>query len=352
LLYAPARGAAQAIAARDYPWQTIQFGPPTQTTLGSRGTVMSGFTACSDDGVAYVLMIDDLSTAEMVVHSVDTDGKSIPYHALHLLGYRDITTARRFFASDRYVATLVDARPAPDLTGNTAATESENGGFVSLVLVYDRDGEFKHAVRIPPDVDALSIGVFASGDVLLVSMDPNTKAAALTVVSEKGEPLHSFPLFDNDYNMAPDAARKQPLVHTLAGGGLELAQAVAHDGNLVIVPAGTTQPMVEVSESGVVRSYDAHLPPGLALQSLLNTDGTTWYIKTYGSIRQNPNGGQSMMEGPLFGINPWDGSIAVKLSPPVKGTPLVVCERAGRFLGLTTERDSGRLEVQNGSIPR
>jgi hypothetical protein len=351
-LCARAQGTNTAGAVHDYPSQTIQFGQPTPTTLGSRGTVMSGLTACSDDGVAFVLMIDDISTAEMVVHSVEADGKSIPYHALRLISYRDITTARRFFASDLLVATLVDARPAADLTGKSDATGHDDTAFLSLVLVYDRDGQFKHAVPIPPDIDALAVGVFDSGDVLLVSMDPSTKAARLTVVSESGESLHTFPLFDNDFNTAPDAVKKQPLVHTLAGGGLELAQIVAHNGNLVIVPAGTSQPMVEISESGVVRSYDVHLPAGVALQSLLNTDGTTWYVKTYGSIRQNPNGGQSMLEGPLFGINPSDGSIRLELSPPVKGTPRIVCEHAGEFLGLTTERSSGQLEVESGSIPR
>jgi hypothetical protein len=100
-LCARAQGTNTAGAVHDYPSQTIQFGQPTPTTLGSRGTVMSGLTACSDDGVAFVLMIDDISTAEMVVHSVEADGKSIPYHALRLISYRDITTARRFFASDR-----------------------------------------------------------------------------------------------------------------------------------------------------------------------------------------------------------------------------------------------------------
>jgi hypothetical protein len=228
----------------------------------------------------------------------------------------------------------VDARPAADLTGKSDATGHDDTAFLSLVLVYDRDGQFKHAVPIPPDIDALAVGVFDSGDVLLVSMDPSTKAARLTVVSESGESLHTFPLFDNDFNTAPDAVKKQPLVHTLAGGGLELAQIVAHNGNLVIVPAGTSQPMVEISESGVVRSYDVHLPAGVALQSLLNTDGTTWYVKTYGSI------------------NPSDGSIRLELSPPVKGTPRIVCEHAGEFLGLTTERSSGQLEVESGSIPR
>jgi hypothetical protein len=173
-----------------------------------------------------------------------------------------------------------------------------------------------------------------------------------TQTARASRSLRTFPLFDNDFNTAPDAAAKQPLVHMLAGGGLELAQVVAHGGDLMIVPAGTSQPMVEVSESGVVRSYDVHLPPGVALQTLLNTDGTTWYVKTYGSIWQNPNGGQSMLEGPLFGINPADGSIRIKLSPPVKGTPRVVCEHAGEFLGLTTDRDSGRLEVESGSVPR
>jgi hypothetical protein len=348
---APGHGAAQQGASSGYPSRTIQFGAPILTTLGLQGTVMSGFTACSDDGAAFVLMIDNLSTAEMAVHSLEPDGKNISYHALQLLGYRDITTARRFFASDRYVATLVDARRSPDLTGRSDTTVQSDAAFVSLVLIYDRDGEFKRAVPIPSDVDALAIGVFDSGDVLLVSMEATTKAARLTVLSESGESLHSFPLFDNDFNTTPDAAAKQPLVRTLPGGGLELVQVVRQNGNLVIVPAGTTQPMVEVSESGVVRTYDAHLPLGLALQSLLNTDGTTWYVKTYGSIRQNPQGSQSMPEGPLFGMNPFDGSIVVKLNPPVRGTPRVVCEHAGAFLGLTTQRETGRLEVENGSIP-
>lgn len=331
--------------ASNYPMRTVQFGSPTLTTLGSRGTVMTNLTGCSDDGVAFALIMDDPDTAELVLHSIQADGKSIPYHLTRLSGYKDITMARRFFSGNRYVATLVDARPDNGPAGQIAAP------FISLVLIYDRDGEFRRAVPVPADVNVQGIGVFDSGDVLLVGMDPATKAAKLTVVSQSGEPAHSFPLFDNDFNTAPDAAKKQPLMHTLQGGGLDLVQAVAHDGNLLLVPGGTAQPMVEVSESGVVRSYDAHLPAGLVFETLLNTDGTTWYVKTYGDIWVH-DGGASMQEGPLFGINPADGSIRVELSPPVKATPRIVCEHASEFLGVTTDRDSGRLEVESGSIPQ
>jgi hypothetical protein len=86
-LHVHAQGTVPAGAVRDYPFRTIQFGAPKPTTLGSRKTGMTALTGCSDDGVAFVLMTDDLTTSEMVVHSVDADGKSVPVVA-HLPAVR------------------------------------------------------------------------------------------------------------------------------------------------------------------------------------------------------------------------------------------------------------------------
>jgi len=294
-------------------------------------------------------MADDPETGVFVIHSIDDSGKTISYHVAQVPGFIEMETPTHFFANSSYVAEISSALKEKGL-----ASEQDQTSY-PLILLFKRDGSFQKFFSLPPDFEPKTVGVFPkTGDVLVVGVTRDSKEAHIKIYRDDGQELTSFALLDDDPNTGPNSKVKQSVTDILKSGALAFAQIVSSGDNLLMVPTLTNQPILELNEHGVVRSIDVKLPQGSIFGPVLDADSLPWYMKIFGDVHTSapgdPHQGSSMSPGPVLAVNPYDGSIERIIATTPERTS-VVCEADRTLLGLTTNKDSGALELSTGAIP-
>lgn len=337
----------------DYPVPTVtlNFGSPQPTPLGKKGTVMLGNTTCAPDGTLFMEMaaIPPAEKMDYTLHSLTDGTQDVRYVAGMVPGYKKVGLGFQYFASDKGVVILGGAVPL-----DNSMTEGAKEKWVNLALVYDTKGTFQRAVPIPQDIDVLSIGMYGSGDLLVVTKDPIRNRLRLLILDNDGDIKNELSLFDYDYDAGQKMKKKQPLAKVLDAA--DLIQIVPDGDNLLLVPQGTAATVIEVNEQGIVRATDLQLPPGYLIHSLLSVNGAYWTVSAFEDVEIVPQerGGSSPVfrTGPLFQFNSLDGSLIRKIDIPKKPYNNVLCAHDGEFTALTTDKDTGRLEWLTGSVPR
>lgn len=343
-----------AVATTQYsaPTVMLSFGSPQPTPLGKKGSVMLGNTTCTPDGALFMMMMAVPPATEMdySLHSLTGATDDVRYAASPVPGYKGVSLGPDYFAGDNGVAILGGAVPL-----DNPMAEDKRGKWVNLALIYDRKGTLEHAVPIPQDIDAKSIGMYGSGDLLVITKDSARNRLRLLVLDKDGDIKSELSLFDHDYDASRKAKKEQPLAQVVDTAGA--IQIVSDGDDLLLLPQLTAAPVIEVNEQGVVRTTDLQLPPGYLIRSLLSINRAYWTISTYANAKilsdANQEGGRAVFgNGPLFQFNSFDGSLVRRIDAPEKLNNNVMCAHDGEFTALTTDKDTGRLETLTGSVPR
>jgi len=287
---------------------------------------------------------------DFVLHSLADGTEDVQFAANVVPGYKDLGWPEHYFASDNSVVTLVQAAPL-----NNSMAESEKERWVKVALVYDRKGTLEHVVPIPQDVDPKSIGMYGSGDLLLVAKDAARNRLRLLVLDKDGDIKNELSLFDGDYDAGQKAGKKQPVAKVMDAA--DFIQIIPDGNNLLLVPQGTAATVIEINEQGIVRATDLQLPPGYLIRSFLSANGAYWTISTYEHAttiydKASGKGSANFLNGPLFQFNSFDGSLVRRLDIPKELFDNVLCAHNGKFTALTTDKTTGRLEELIGSVPR
>lgn len=337
--------------ARPYPVPavTLTFSSPQLTPLGKKGTVMLGNTTCAPDGSLFLEMADSPAKWEFTVHSLTNGTQNVSYAASPVPGYERVSLGFQYYAGDSGVVILGGAMPL-----DNPMAEREKPQWVNLALVYSRKGTLEYAVPIPQDIDAKSIGLYGSGDLLVIAKDPARNRLRLLVLDKDGDIINEFSLFDHDYDAGLNATKNRPL--SKVQDGSDLIQIVPDGDNLLLLPQATAATVIEVNEQGVVRTTELQLPPGYLIRSLLSMNGAYWTVSTYTDAKIIPQasgkGSAVFRNGPLFQFNSLDGSLVRRIDSPERLHYNVLCAHDGEFTALTTDKGTGRLEVLTGSVPR
>lgn len=366
------RSSADADVPPQYPVPTVtlSFGKPQPTPLGKKGQAMLGDSTCAPDGTLFTQMY---AVSQRPIWSLDslTDGTDVVrYAATAAPGFKNISGPYKYFATDNAVVTLVAAEP---LGNSMAEHESEHRNSVTLALVYDRKGALERAVPIPPHIDPQSIGMYGSGDLLVITKDASTNRLRLLVLDHDGDIKNELSLFDYDYEANRKSGKGQPFAKYFDAAGT--IQIVPHGDNLLLVPQLTQATVVEVNEQGIVRATDLQLPHGYLIRALFPGDGPYWTVSTFGDVKiytgkvysyapgadisKSPTPvkvssktSPTFRQGSLFQFNSFDGSLVRRIDMPEKSTANILCAHNGEFTALTTDKDTGRLEMLTGSVPR
>lgn len=344
-----------AAAARpQYPVVTLKFGEPEPAPLGRKGTVMLDNPTCAPDGTLFMPMYSVHPSAGELVWALRsfTDGTdAVSYTATAAPGYQNISGPYKYFASDNAVVTLVGAAPL-----SNAMEESKRAAWRSatLALVYDRKGTLERVVPIPAKIDPRSIGMYSSGDLLVVAKDASTKRLRLLVLDHDGDIKNELSLFDYDYEANRKAAKGQPLAKL---DQTDLIHIISHGDDLLLVPQGTQATVIEVNEHGIVRATNLDLPHGYIIRSLISSDGPYWTLSTYTdakvlNVKASGLGSVTFHDGPLFQFNSFDGSLVRRINIPPKLYARSLCEHNGEFIATKKNKKTGRLEMLTGSVPR
>jgi len=148
-----AQGAAKPAeaASPDIPRIVLDFGKPLKLDLGVKNTAIGGNTACGEDGSIFLEVYVPESHNGMVLHSLAPDGKLVRFNSGNIQGYKFIGNPTRFFAGETRIAALVDAQP------EKTNLQDKSLSPVQLALIYNRQGEFQKAVRMPDGLEVSTL---------------------------------------------------------------------------------------------------------------------------------------------------------------------------------------------------
>jgi hypothetical protein len=332
----------------------LVFEASQRTSLGALGTAMSVGYVCADDGSTFLQIADSPRKVDFVLHSLQGTVGDTRFDLPHVPGYATIATnwPWNFFVNDQQVAILVQV----PVEQNQFEKQAGAMRLAWLVLLYDRKGTFQRAVPVPQDLDPKSVGIYGSGDLLVIAANPITKAAELYVLSTKGDIIRHFLLFDEDYNTSKEAKKQQPLAVMTPDGALTFMQLVANGSNLLLIPQSTSAPISEVNEHGIVRTVPLKLPEGVVVAGLLSHTKSVWKMRTNANIRlDSPNertgkiDGALQSEGPLLDFSSSDGSLLRRIDRPTNVDGIIACEHNGDYTAITTDSKDGRLEIRKAT---
>lgn len=336
------------------PSSSLSYSPPRTFSVGSKSTVFQGQFQCGSDGSiffqGYETYLDDLGVFKL--ESLSPSGDAFSFNPVAPpVGHKAYSSPFSYFVSNSRVLTLVTADKVD------AMDRSRKLGFSRFILEYDYKGNFLKSIALEPGPTILAIAGFDSGDILLVTQDTFSKNVNLIVVDGSGASQSELKLFDNDYlGMIRGGDKQEPLPDgdQILGRMLSNAQYVPYGKNLLVVPVGTSLPILEVNERGVIRSVSLNLPKGEVIGSMLPTTGLNWMIMV--ATTKNSAAGSSS-----------DGSVTISTHEiqefdPTEGNPVrridvtkglyPVCQYNGDFLFLTTRPEDGHLQSLKGSFSR
>lgn len=287
----------------------------------------------------------------LALHSLLSPTADVRFDVPLIPGYDPMFWPQSYFVNEDQVAELQVTTVAQN------PLEKRNGPAAEawVAIIFDRKGKFETAVPIPSVIDSpKAVGIYGSGNLLVIAADKATKAAEMFVLSPKGDVINHFLLLDDDYNTSKYAKSKQPLASIHEDGALTFLKVVASGQNLLLFPRVTNEPAIEVNERGIVRVVPLQLPKGTSIDSFLSQSGYVWKVRTYSGIEimKDSKTGETtgnMTQGSILEFNSFDGSLLRKINLPAKMNGLIACEHNGDYTALTTDPKDGRLELVKGT---
>jgi hypothetical protein len=255
--------------------------PETIKNLGP-GAMVAGRFDCGDNGTIYALVqgavtgtnADPKPDGEFALLGIHPDGavRSFPWWAAP--GFSRILTIRSTFVGNGQVFLLVRGERANEGHGLTARSEA--------VLKFDANGILKDSVALARNMSPWVLGVFPSGNLLLVSEDRLNHRVALDLVDQHGVFIRRLKLNQNDL-----LERAAQLPHSRRGTGsyspgflIGSSRLVPWNGHLLLVPLLTSGlPISEIGEDGIISSTDIHLPEKVVLESILSSSDSTFTVQ-------------------------------------------------------------------------
>jgi hypothetical protein len=341
---------------------TLEYSKPQFVMgLNSMSGMVGSFQCTAGDDVVAQVSVDagqpdnsghNASRLLLLIIRPDGSTTSLPWQSVP--GYSRVYPPRRVFASDDSVYAFVMALENKPLDAGSRPLR------VPLVLKFDDSGTLKNVVRLATDTLPVSFGVFPSGNLLVVSKDRLNSRMRLQVLKSNGDNGYDLPLGDNDYTQHHGATADGPQgeVSFSADFLVGATDIYSRGQNLLLVPIATaTLPVLEVSESGIVRSVVPRLPKGSVIAGFVPSTGSNWNIRLGGindSTYSHPDssgtlGGASMKMSTLMAeFSPNDGSLVRELDlGAVDVYP--ACAEPNQYTLFTGHYEDGQLQIVEAS---
>lgn len=336
--------------AYPFPTHMLRFDDPKPANLGKGSRITVAEFTCAPDGAVFLQLPDSPTDYEMILHSLKGPTENVRFDTKDVSGYHYVTL-QHYFVNERRVAILASAVPVPHSLEKTPKQPKP----VQIILLYDRKGKLEDTFQLPADINAKAIGIYGSGDLLVVDVNEDTKAARFIVMDNKGNQKNEFLLFDSDYNSSP-GVKKDRVVKALGANGVFLSMQMAPFGdNLLIFPRFTAEPVLEVNEGGVVHSVKLQVPSGYSLDSFFSLTPTSWEIHTNlpAIINTDPNTSQATAgfhPGPVLNFNAVDGSVIEEIRMPKRPNGILVCDHNGTYTAFGTAHLTGEITLLTGHV--
>jgi hypothetical protein len=324
------------------PLTRLSYSDPQVFPIGNRNMGLLADMRCGTDETVFLEALDPSEMQEGGgIFALRPDGNVARFEHIPS-GLKNLSVPLSFFVNDERLYTLQEAeRPNPD---DPAKVPDK----VYVVQIYGLSGTWENSLVLQPGMNPISIAAFNSGKILISSFDPLNEEMALHTLDSNGRALSTLRLFDHDYTKQatpgtsaftpePDGYREKLL------GSLKF---YPRGENLLIVPVGTKLPLLEISDSAVLRPISLALPPGTVEDNLQSSEGRTLYMRVAhvtGDPLAAPENIAFRGDAAVFVFDASDGAIFRKVEVPEQLSP--VCIRDGQYIFFEPRKEDARYEV-------
>lgn len=335
-----------SVASQPIRQSSFRLGEPEALPVGDHGSFVSGNIACGDDGTIYVQVIHPpipgaSPYGSIMLYAIRGATDVVQFHPEQAPGYRQISPIARYFATDSKVAALaygvgIDHGDVETIPSKRAA---------SVLLVFDRRGALLWSKALDPDLHPEQIGLFSSGELLLVAGEESQERMHLLVLSSEGNVERELPV----ENSGPGQKFSVTLTEI---------EVRPYGQNLMLVSDDMSQPILEVSPTGVVNRYSLHVPKGYNDGIPVSFKPFSW---KFGAILEPPQtaaskgdaapnasvaspGGSQLQPVALLDFDPSTGTTRRQFNLPSGFQP--ACEdQHGDFILITAGASDGKLQI-------
>jgi hypothetical protein len=314
---------------------------------------------CSEDGSIYTV-IDGYAlnsganpNGRLALVAIHPDGSVTSFPWRTIPGFTNISLPKSIFVGNGHVYVLVN--------GDRESAANNRILRYALVLMFDARGSLVGTVVLKQDLDPLVLGVFASGNIVLVSEDLLNNRMALSVVGADGTPIRELGLNENDF--VARAAQLPAALGTTSSYSPELLIAMSKffplGNNLLLVPFETSGlPVIELGELGLTHSVIPRLPDKMIIDGFVSATPSTFKVRLGDVVETTKGAYDSQNKRTAVGTRPTnriaelsfnDGSLIREIR--IGSTQVQpVCETDGTFRFLTSSEVKGNLQVITARI--
>ena len=317
-----------------------------------------GPIVCSPDGIPFVDFLQPPDYMRHVIYSLDPKGghgfspKAIP-------GLYDVQL-QSYFASNSILGILIRATaddkkaqsPVPPGPGMPPA-EVYVGAHQDYLAEFDKDGNFKQTVSLPPTYHFWRMAQLSDDTLLALAYDKTNSVPRLFLLDSKGEILHTLEI--------PARMKDSPQLKLRVSG--DESDRVAAQSSLsswlfapardaiLLYQAHSTSPLLEVRAGGVVREVPLETPKAYSLDGVISANDR-WILR----YRRESLDGSSEIDAKqgtnnyvLYEVSPSDGSLRAEIDPGSTAFFGLACEQNGVVTAFSTS--GGQILPMTASLP-
>jgi hypothetical protein len=339
-----------SIASQPIRQSSFRLSEPEALPVGDHGSFVSGNIACGEDGTIYVQVIHPpipgaSPYGSIMLYAVRGATDIVQFHPEQAPGYRQISPIARYFATDSKVVALAYGIGIDH--GDVDTVPSRHAA--SVLLVFDRRGALSFSKALDLSLHPEQIGLFPTGEILLVAGDESQERMHLVVLSSEGNVERELPVENSDPG-------QKFSVTTLTG-----IEVRPYGQNLMLVSDDISRPILEVGPTGVVNRYSLHLPKGYndgmpvsfkpfswKFGAILDTPETPAAPPSKGDAAPNASAsspvGSQLPRVALLEFDPPTGTVTRQFNLPSGFQP--ACEdQHGDFTLITAGASDGKLQI-------
>lgn len=332
----------------------LEFSNPRAVEDLDVALMIVGRLDCGDDGSIYTLIDGHaLNSERLALLAIHPDGTVTSFPWRSAPGFVDISMPKSIFVGNGRVYVLVSAE--------SKSAKQEHRRY-PLVLTFDKEGSLVGTVLLEYDRNPLVLGVFPSGNILLVSEDRLNHRMAVNLIGPDGTRIRELRLYASDFVMGaaqmPAAARGTSSYS--ASLLISMSKFFLSGDHLLLVPLETSGlPIVELDEGGVLHSVVPHLPDNMVLEAYLpSNDALSWKVRLATVLENDKE--MLDLQGKVLGVatqpstriaelSRTDGRLLQEIDVGDNGIQ-PACETDGRFRFLTSGAGQGHLQVVTAQI--